>query len=552
MRTGALTWSRDRPRPREGADEHAVAARRARISDRRGVAVDAAVVVALGVASFVTRVDGLPGDGLWHDDAWVSTGAIHGHVSQLIMVGSGHPGFTGLLMAVSRVTGANSSAMAWPAFAAGVLGAPLLYLALRRFGFGRAIGSLCAAALVVSDVDVLYSGRVKPYAFDVLVVLGLVVLLPRLARLHWTWPIALGWTTFAVAVGFFNGFALLATAIAGALLVVYARSDRWTRLAAVAVQAAAQLVIYVELQRASNLAELERAQEGLYDGHLTFSWNPIKLGREVLHHFDRVVNVYPGGPSWLLPVLSLVVVVGLVSAVIDRKRTARALRAQYLGLLLLMAIVLGFADRFPFGAGRGFVLSRGERSTLWLVPVVAFGLAAALQWVRGLVGRARWPLLAFDVVIVAVALVVVVSAVGEEAPPYPFSGAESATHLIENRLGKNDVVVLPGVSTMPYAVETRSGVTLHATPQRTIGFAPTFTDPRIHAFGLTSLTPATPAAIRTSVRGADRVYMFVSIPGFGPDQQTIVTTLRRAGFRMEDTIDVNHTQVVVWRSSVAG
>ena len=303
------------------------------------IAADVTIVIILGVVAWLIRHTGLPHNGLWHDDAWVATGAIHGHPWQIFMVGSGHPGFTSLLMLVSRVTGASSSAFAYPAFAAGILAPPLLYLALVRFGYARSISALSAAALVVADVHILYSTRVKTYALDVLIVLGVTVVLPRIARLTWTWKTALAWVAFSLVVGFFSGFALVATAIAGVILVLYARSDRPIRIAALTTQAIAQSAIYLEVQRSSDLAQIERDQENLYDGHLTFSWNPIRLGGEVLRHFRRVVNVYPGGPKWLLTIIVLTVIVGLVIAATRRGRSAEALRARFLALLLL------FTDR---------------------------------------------------------------------------------------------------------------------------------------------------------------------------------------------------------------
>ena len=108
------------------------------------IATDVTVVIILGVVAWLIRHTGLPHNGLWHDDAWVATGAIYGHPWQIFMVGSGHPGFTSLLMLVSRATGASSSAFAYPAFAAGILAPPLLYLALVRFGYARSISARSA------------------------------------------------------------------------------------------------------------------------------------------------------------------------------------------------------------------------------------------------------------------------------------------------------------------------------------------------------------------------------------------------------------------------
>ena len=514
------------------------------------IAFDAAIVIVLGVVAWLIRHTGLPHNGLWHDDAWVATGAIHGHPWQIFMVGSGHPGFTGLLMLVSRATGANSSAMAYPAFVAGVLAAPLLYLALVRFGYARSISALCAAALVVADVHILYSTRVKTYALDVLIILGVAVVLPRIARLTWTWKTALAWVTFSLVVGFFSGFALVATAVAGLLLVVYAQDDRRFRIAALVTQGVAQLVLYAMIQRSSDLATIESQQEVLYDGHLTFSWNPIGLGGEVLRHFRRVVNVYPGGSKPLLTILVVTVVVGLVIAATRRRRSAEALRARFLALLLIVAIVGGFLDRFPFGPlSRGVAYhSRGERSTLWLVPVVAVGLAATLQLIRRAAGWNRWLRIAFDLGVFVTAGLVLHASIHERALPYALSGSKAATRYIEQHAGPEDAIVLPGTSTMTYAVETRSPVHLEATPQWTIGFEPIYRDPRIHAFGLASPTPATPQNIHRAVDDSLRVFVFDALPGYGSDGAVISKTLKDAGFVPSAPRNIGATQTVVWRS----
>lgn len=512
---------------------------------RRGIAVDTALAIVLALAAYVIRRTGLPHNGLWHDDAWVAAGAIHGHPLQIFMVGSAHPGFTAVLMTVSRLTGARSDAMAYPAFVAGVLGAPLIFLALRRFGYARSIAALCAAALVVADVPILYSTRVKPYSIDVIVVVGLAFVLPRLARSTWGWRIAIAWVAFAVIVGSITGFALVATAIAAAVLVLYAESDRTVRIAALVGQGATQALLYLEMQRSSDLAKIEQEQAP-NGAHLNFSWNPIKFGGELLKHFRRVVHVYPAGPGWLLTVIVVVVLVGLVTAATNRRRAAEAMRAQYMLLILVFAIVASLLHRFPFGPAGGSFLSRPERATLWLVPVVAVGLAAALQRVRGATEHTRWMRLGFDAVVFLLALVVVAPAVHKRTFPYAFSGSKEATHFLEAHLGEHDVVLLPGTSTMTYAVETSTKVTLHATPRRTIGFAPTFEDRRIKAIGAQSLIPATPVTIREIVRAADRVFVFLAL-SIGPEPQAIADDLATEGFEPTQTLEIGATKIVVWR-----
>ena len=221
-------------------------------------------------------------------------------------------------------------------------------------------------------------------------------------------------------------------------------------------------------------------------------------------------------------------------------------------MLLIFAIVGAALGKFPFGPAGGSFLSRPERSTIWLIPVVAVGLAAVLQRVRTTAEGTRWARIGFDAAVFVVALVVLASAWNERALPYAFSGSKEATHFLERHLGKHDVVILPGNSTFTYAVETGTKVTLHATPKETIGFLPVFEDPRIAAPGPKGLLPQTPAAIRRHVRGADRVYVFLALGDFGPEPASIAKTLASDGYVLSDTIEFDTTTINVWRMAPAG
>lgn len=149
---------------------------------------DALLVVVLLVTAFVARRGGLPRDGLWHDDAWVAAGAVRGSFSQLFTVGSGHPGYTGALMGWSWLTGGSSQGLAYLTLIAGTLGPAALYLLLRRLGYARSVSALLGGTLVVGTVHVLYSGRVKTYVFDMLIVICLAAVVPLLVRVRWRWP----------------------------------------------------------------------------------------------------------------------------------------------------------------------------------------------------------------------------------------------------------------------------------------------------------------------------------------------------------------------------
>ena len=137
----------------------------------------------------------------------------------------------------------------------------------------------------------------------------------------------------------------------------------------------------------------------------------------------------------------------------------------------------------------------GERSTLWLIPVLAIGLAACLQLVRRAAGWSRWMRIGFDVCVFVTAALVLHSAIHERALPYAFSGSKEATRYIEQHAGPEDVIILPGPSTMTYAVETSSHVTLRPTPTAGIGFAPRFADRRV-----APITSSTPAGKRAEIQ----------------------------------------------------
>jgi hypothetical protein len=81
----------------------------------------------------------------------------------------------------------------------------------------------------VAPIPILYSGRVKGYTLDTVVVLLIAVAIPVLARRTWRWPTAVAWTVAAVGIGTLSGYTLLATAGAGAILAFHPSKDRRVR-----------------------------------------------------------------------------------------------------------------------------------------------------------------------------------------------------------------------------------------------------------------------------------------------------------------------------------
>jgi hypothetical protein len=518
----------------ELADGGREAPRRHRPPRWSAYAPDALMAALLLVIAFMARRGGLPADGLWPDDAWVGTGALRGSFSQVFTVGSGQPGYTGALMVWSWLTSGGSRGLAYPTLIAGTLGPPALYLMLRRLGYARSISALLGGVLVVGSVHVVYSGRVKTYVFDPLIVIGLALIVPALARLRWRWPIALAWASSAIVLSAFSGFAFVATAAAGVILLLCAQSDRAVRLPAIAAQAVGQLAVLAAMQQSagSQLDELEANQEKLYDGHLTFSWNPLRFGSEALEHFRRLAVVFPGGPGWWLTASALLALSGLLVAVFSKRQRVAAL---FLALILFVAFIGGVAGRFPFGPrspdDASTLFTRGERASIWLIPVIAVGLAAALQLLRNQTAKGSRVRLAFDVAVYGLAAAVVATTF-QSAPSYPFSGSKSATEFIEADLGRHDVVLISPISVFPYAVESELGVSILSRPDTANSFIPGFVDPRVHPTGSLSDSAGTPQEVSSWVAGADRVFVHIAIPGLGQRQvDAIENTLRANGFK---------------------
>lgn len=524
------------------APRTASSSRRLPLPARR--AFDLACVAGLLVVSYLVRRGSLPVDGLWFDDSWVAAGAIHGTPRQLLVVGSGHPGLTALLMVIDRLGGGLGD-LGVPSLVAGVVTPPLLYLGLRSVGYERAVSALLGAALSVAPIHILYSGRVKGYTLDALGVLVVGMVLPHLARRRWTWPVGVAWVVASVALTSLSGFMLVALAGAGLVLALHPASDRTVRLVAVGAQAAIQAAYLAVARSKTDLAAIEQVLEDTYDTHMTFSWNPVALARELSTHLGRAAEVYPAGPDGLLAVLGIAAVVGLGLGAVRGRRRAETIASRYFLVLVLVAAVGSFAGAFPFGpSNQPDLLSTGGRHGLWLVPAFAFGLAAVLHRLRAVAARWDAGRFAFDgvAVLAAVAIVVGGYAPAEDAP---FPGSGSAARFLAGAVGPGDAVIITGTSTFLYGIAVDTPVTVVATPDHQVGFAPVYTDPRIHTVGEWSLSPGSPREIRAWTEDADEVFVMAQGSLAAGPLDDVGRVLEDEGYTRE-RVDFTWAVVDVW------
>jgi hypothetical protein len=254
------------------------------------------------------------------------------------------------------------------------------------------------------------------------------------------------------------------------------------------------------------------------------------LGRDVFDHLWNVADVFPGG----IPTLALVAAgVGLLVA---GWRGPLAVPARFLGLMVVVAVAGGVLDLIPFGPPRA-----NGRVSLWLVPVTALGICAALELVRRWIAAHTTLRTGFDALVCVAAGLVLISSFGIDHP-YP-AGARSAIRQVMAEVGPDDAVVMTNWTSFSFALYSDTPVGVRHTPERSIGFLPTFADPRIHRHD-----PRTkPEEFDDFVEGVDRVYLVhanvVGLPGDYLFKIDLELALRGFARVSRETIETGYVEV---------
>ncbi len=330
--------------------------------------------------------------------------------------------------------------------------------------------------------------------------------------------------------------------------------DRAMRTVAVAGQGVLYVALTLAVRQTYNVKALALWWKNNYDGFIGFNAQPLRLVSHVVTHMRRVAVVFSGGPGWWATLVLIAALTALAVDALVRRRTARALRAQYLLLLLFAAVAASVVSVLPFGP-----TSVGMRLSLWLVPIFAIGVASGLERLRAALTHPGSRRIAFDAAAVIASAVLVVAA-SNGGPAYPFAGSRSAARYIESALVTNDAVFIEHTGGMyPYAVASQ--LRLIVWPERKyVAFKPEFRDRRFHYLGFTGnlgqqlvLTTASDASDKTNIARAighaDRVFLYVEAISNIPRRGRLVfaIVLRRLGFKQENDIRFDQAHVIVWR-----
>ncbi|MCB0978385.1 MAG: hypothetical protein KDB02_13105 [Acidimicrobiales bacterium] len=506
-----------------------------------GTTIDVAVSVGLLIAAYLVRRTALPTDGLLFDDSWVVVGASKGGFGQLLDVSTNHPGFTAALMVWARTVSRRSELFAWIPFVFGVVAPAVFYLVgALRLRISRPVAAAAAIVFVIAPEHAIYSSRVKPYVIGTLLTVVLAAAVPWLAKKRWGIGVACAWVGFALLAGSVEALSLVVTAVAILVMVAHPAGDRLLRVGALLVQGLLQAVLLVTVQGRFASATVAKEWETTYDGYLEPGEGVMSLLRQIGAHVARLgQNVAPG--SKLSGVA--VVAVALAGLCWRARRGDQRIAARFLLALFVVSFVGGLVRQIPFGPRVGNPAFPGGRANLWMLPVLFFGLAWAVDAVRLLLARVQPRLLLpFTAAVLAGALAV--GAVHfDDSRTYPLPGEAWAARKVLAAMDDSTMVIVFPAGQMTVSAEPGIPVRPVADRKSHQGFMLRWTDPRWN----NSDVWGRPRRFEKKLNSADRVIIHDGLPGFGDGSLADVRTrLRREGFRKTDSALHGIVLVEVW------
>jgi hypothetical protein len=460
-------------------------------------------------------------------------------VSDLLMVSWNHPGFTTLLQAVNAIEPDRVDVLAWPVLVGGVLGVPLLYLCFRALDFTPFASVPVVAAVAVNRTHAIYSGRVKPYVFEVIGITLLAVVMHRVIRRRWRWPLAVGWVCLALAVSTISAFAFAAAAVATLVVALHPAGDRAVRVVALAVQGAVQLASGLLTQSRYDADEVADIWETHYDAYFELGDGPLDVLGQLAEHLGRLAQTWVEAPE---PVALAVLAASFAGVMWACVRGERRAVARCLAVLPLVAVAGAVAQQVPFGPTPDSSPFPGSRGSLWLYPTIAFGLAVAVDGTIRAARRAgeqrrSIPSVALAGVVVATLVLVLVK---HDIPvSYGTLGNRSATAFIESGREDGDVVFFLEPARYIVSSEPPIPLVVRRDRDRIEGFSPV---PGAGRVVLPRTRDVTLERVDELVGDAQRVFVHNSFVGLGDgDIPLLESHLEALGFELAstDTFGVN-------------
>ena len=426
----------------------------------RDLLVDVAVVVVLTVVAWLVRRSGLGPSSLWLDDAWVALVHRVDAFPDVWRMGLTSPGFAVVLKVWLDGVGLTStSAQAIP-FVAGTLTPGAVYAVGRRLGLRRVTASAAGALLVFAPAHATYSTRVKQYALDGLLVVGLLWLALRASERP---ALTARWRALAVSASIATVMSTTVVPAAAAITVgalLPSLRARFRDLGGAATSAlrsgpVAWVAGYLAFALLWGVwmvgARLSDRLNEYWSGYYIEGWADLpRVARALV---EGLTGSTHGGIILLLFVLWLA---GGVLAVRHRLRDAALLWGAPAA-----ALVLALPGTVPLGTGR---------TELYLYPLLALALAWTVDRLLHRLGRPAYRD-AVGLVVLGALLVLLLPAAEVR---YPQQDLRPLIEEVDRRFEPEDRVLLsPGAAyaTALYGPWT-AGIRHNDAP---LGFGPRFT-----------------------------------------------------------------------------
>ena len=506
--------------------------------DRRfGVGVDAAVIAAITALAIWLRLGPLDPPSLWLDDAWAALVVRAHSLHDVLLVGVTAPGFAMILKGWLSVAGFSELNAQLPAFVAGVLTPPALFVVLRRRGVGRMAAAVGALVLVASVVYMTYATRVKQYTLDSLVVLILLGVSWWLAddvasRRRW-WLYALA---CVAAMALSSPAIVIVASSTSVALVLLARCG--LRSLKIAVGPAAVIAVFTLLWWWFLLRPRINAPLRDYWSGFFIPYNR-GLAHAVFVVARDVKDLFLGAIPLPTTVAAALAVPAAVAFLLVRRRMVPAF------LLVIgpvaVAVLLAAIRAAPLGTGR---------TDIYLYPGLAMGIAVAVDEL------VKW---SPSIATVGAAAVVVVAAVTfNSIIPYPKRDIGPLVGTLNHSAEPGDSVIVRSNEDYALALYTTWPVTFFSF-QDMPGFVARIDHdnvilPELVQRPLPGLdVESWSAAIARAAKSSTRVWLLAAAPAAvgeaTPRLPQVRSLLRHDGFVLTSELPERGADLTLWSSS---
>lgn len=504
---------------------------RARLQTYR---TDIILCTGLFILAFILRQVAQPVDGFFHDDSWALTAVKHGHWTQLPWVSFNHIGFTALMKMVYNLGLSIHSFAVFP-WVLGSLGPVAIYALILHTLKHRPLALLFAGLAGFSLLHITYSGRIKPYVVDVIMLCSMALAVKTFAARFWTRRTALIWLLLSLSVAITTIHGFLIAAISGAVLALrfgteWKRDWVW-RWPAIALQAVAQLAFLIFISGTYFSKKLSEDWDRL-NGFPDLSQPSLEIAADLYSRIMTAITIYVPHIPFAPEIILFLTGCGIIYTITSRDMALRLLVA-----LLGVAVFGNLAGYIPMGG-----VPVAQRASLWMIPLFATLSAAGLLWIISpLSHRLKKPIYSHFLTGLLVIGFIIWGYTGlserdQRRAKYPVAGMQSATTFLDEHTD-GLIMLLPG-SVYQIAAQSEVHVTLKNNPRSIIGYTPIFHAGEIYLTGYAAQKPdrMTLEVRKAAEAATGPIYLVEMRRWMSEDlRRSVDTGLGQAGFIMEET-----------------